>query len=83
MRDAGEVIYADVRGTAGIVEYENEDDMRYALKKLDDTELKTFDVSLTVTLYHPKNPCRSQSTILTIYMTITHLSSILLSVLDF
>lgn len=35
MRSAGEVGYANIEDNRGIVEYSNEDDMRYAIKKLD------------------------------------------------
>ncbi|XP_019419543.1 PREDICTED: serine/arginine-rich splicing factor SR34B-like isoform X1 [Lupinus angustifolius] len=45
MRKAGDVCFAQVfndggRGTTGIVDYTNYDDMKYAIKKLDDTEFR-------------------------------------------
>ncbi|KAM3228583.1 hypothetical protein ACQJBY_059926 [Aegilops geniculata] len=44
MRRAGDVCFAEVYreggGTIGIVDYTNYDDMKYAIKKLDDTEFK-------------------------------------------
>jgi len=47
MRKAGDVIFADVmkdhNGRSkgyGVVEYKSYDDMRYAIRKLDDTELE-------------------------------------------
>ncbi|XBI71641.1 hypothetical protein VPH35_065806 [Triticum aestivum] len=44
MRRAGDVCFAEVYheggGTLGIVDYTNYDDMKYAIKKLDDTEFK-------------------------------------------
>ena len=47
MREAGEVCYADVdkneRGT-GVVEFLHRDDMKYAVKNLDDTKFKSHEV---------------------------------------
>ncbi|XP_019428258.1 PREDICTED: serine/arginine-rich-splicing factor SR34-like isoform X3 [Lupinus angustifolius] len=44
MRKAGDVcfsqVFRDGRGTTGIVDYTNYDDMKYAIKKLDDSEFK-------------------------------------------
>ncbi|XP_071721785.1 serine/arginine-rich splicing factor SR34A-like [Rutidosis leptorrhynchoides] len=44
MRKAGDVCFADVSrdsdGTFGIVDYTNHEDMKYAIRKLDDTEFK-------------------------------------------
>ncbi|KAJ4764529.1 Serine/arginine-rich splicing factor 1 [Rhynchospora pubera] len=44
MRKAGDVAFSDVfresGGTVGIVDYTNYDDMKYAIKKLDDSEFK-------------------------------------------
>ena len=45
MKDAGDVIAASIRDGTGYIEYDNNEDMRYALKKLDDTDLETEDVS--------------------------------------
>ena len=44
MKDAGDVIAASIRDGTGYIEYDNNEDMRYALKKLDDTDLETEDV---------------------------------------
>lgn len=41
MRRAGPVIYAEVFGAGrGVVEFEYEDDLRYAIRSLDKTELR-------------------------------------------
>ncbi|XP_057439270.1 serine/arginine-rich splicing factor SR34B isoform X1 [Lotus japonicus] len=44
MRKAGDVCFSQVfhdgRGTTGIVDYTNHDDMKYAVKKLDDSEFR-------------------------------------------
>lgn len=45
MREAGDVCYADVyRDGSGVVEYLKYDDMKYALRKLDDTKFKSHEV---------------------------------------
>lgn len=63
MRDAGEVVYADVfkNGTA-VCEFKTKDDMQWALKNLNDTKFKSHEVSF------------SPSFILIIYLsyTLTH-----------
>lgn len=47
MREAGDVCYADVyRDGSGVVEYLRYDDMKYALRKLDDTKFKSHEVGL-------------------------------------
>lgn len=46
MREAGDVCFADVKNGTGIVEYQNEDDMKYAIRKLDDTEFRSHEVGL-------------------------------------
>ncbi|KAK6061062.1 hypothetical protein COOONC_01274 [Cooperia oncophora] len=44
MREAGEVCYADVsRDGVGVVEFTRLDDMKYALKKLDDTKFRSHE----------------------------------------
>ncbi|KAF6041203.1 SRSF1 [Bugula neritina] len=44
MREAGDVCYADVyRDGSGVVEYLKYDDMKYALRKLDDTKFKSHE----------------------------------------
>lgn len=46
MKAAGDVSYADVfRDGTGVCDYLNEDDLKYALKTLDDSELKTYRVN--------------------------------------
>ncbi|KAI1715429.1 RNA recognition motif domain-containing protein [Ditylenchus destructor] len=44
MREAGDVCYADVfRDGTGVVEYIRYEDMKYAIKKLDDTKFKSHE----------------------------------------
>jgi len=44
MRDAGDVCYSDVfKDGSGVVEYLKREDMKYALKKLDDTKFKSHE----------------------------------------
>lgn len=45
MEDAGDVLSTDIRDGKGYVEYSNNEDMRYAVKKITATELKTGTVS--------------------------------------
>ncbi len=45
MREAGDVCYADVfRDGTGMVEYLRHEDMKYALRKLDDTKFRSHEV---------------------------------------
>lgn len=45
MREAGDVCFTDVlRDGTGIVEYGRYEDMKYALRKLDDTKFKSHEV---------------------------------------
>ena len=47
MREAGDVCFADVyKDGTGACEYVRYEDMKYALKKLDDTKFKSHEVSL-------------------------------------
>uniref|UniRef100_A0A914R476 RRM domain-containing protein n=1 Tax=Parascaris equorum TaxID=6256 RepID=A0A914R476_PAREQ len=47
MRDAGDICYADVyKDGTGVVEYTKYDDMKYAVRKLDDTKFKSHEVNL-------------------------------------
>ena len=47
MREAGDVCYSDVfKDGSGVVEYMRREDMKYALKKLDDTKFKSHEVCL-------------------------------------
>jgi arginine/serine-rich splicing factor 1/9 len=41
MREAGEVVYADVVGGRGIVEFAREDDMIWALKNFDNRRFRS------------------------------------------
>lgn len=44
MREAGEVVYADVfRDGTGVVEFSHRDDMEYAVKNLDDSKFKSHE----------------------------------------
>ena len=45
MREAGDVCFADVyKDGTGVCEYVRYEDMKYALKKLDDTRFKSHEV---------------------------------------
>jgi len=49
MREAGDVCYADVyRDGSGLVEFMNYDDMKFAIKHLDDSKFRSHEVSLVV-----------------------------------
>lgn len=55
MREAGDVCYADVyRDGSGVVEYLRYDDMKYALRKLDDTKFKSHEVSTSFQIFVTK-----------------------------
>lgn len=44
MREAGDVCYADVfKDGTGVVEFQRRDDMKYAVKKLDDTKFRSHE----------------------------------------
>ena len=56
MREAGEVLYAEVYGDgSGIVEFAHSDDVKYAIKNLDDTEFRSHEVCMECVC-----PCYSQ-----------------------
>ncbi|WJX79773.1 Serine/arginine-rich splicing factor sr34b [Trifolium repens] len=67
MRKAGDVCFSQVfhdgRGTTGIVDYTNYDDMKYAIKKLDDSEFRNaFSKSyVRVREYDSRRDSRSPS----------------------
>lgn len=68
MRDAGDICYADVfRDGTGVVEYTNYDDMKYAVRKLDDTKFKSHEGEVSyirvreVNAASPSNRSRSGS----------------------
>lgn len=45
MREAGDVCYADVyRDGSGVVEFVNREDMKFAVKHLDDTKFRSHEV---------------------------------------
>jgi arginine/serine-rich splicing factor 1/9 len=45
MREAGDVCYADVfKDGTGVVEFLRYDDMKYAVRKLDDTKFRSHEV---------------------------------------
>ncbi len=47
MREAGDVCFADVsRDGTGVVEYMKYEDMKYAVKNLDDSRFKSHEVSI-------------------------------------
>lgn len=52
MREAGEVVYADVYkdGTA-VCEFKKHDDMKWAIKYLDDSKFKSHEVFFYISLY--------------------------------
>lgn len=51
MREAGDVCYADVfKDGTGVVEFLRYDDMKYAVRKLDDTKFRSHEVRQKVTL---------------------------------
>lgn len=48
---AGDVVYADVyRDGTGVVEFSRREDMKYALKKLDDSKFKSHEVFFLILL---------------------------------
>lgn len=52
MREAGDICYADVfHDGTGVVEFVRYEDMKYAVKKLDDTKFKSHEVCTHVTKY--------------------------------
>lgn len=47
MREAGDVCYADVyKDGTGVVEFLRYDDMKYAVKKLDDSRFRSHEASI-------------------------------------
>jgi arginine/serine-rich splicing factor 1/9 len=54
MKTAGEITYTDVyHDGTGVVEFEKLDDMKWALKTLDDTKLRTRAVSARFVVRKP------------------------------
>lgn len=63
MREAGDVCFADTfKDGTGVVEFLRHEDMKYAVKKLDDSRFRSHEVSLFVNdleyVYLPKKPRR-------------------------
>lgn len=55
MRSAGEVAFSDVfKDGSGVVEYTKYDDMRYALKHLEDSKLRSHEVKLKPLMFKKK-----------------------------
>ena len=49
MREAGDVCYADAyKDGTGVVEFLRHDDMKYAIKKLDDSKFRSHEVSILI-----------------------------------
>ena len=52
MREAGDVCYADVfKDGTGVVEFLRYEDMKYAVRKLDDTKFRSHEVDFYLILY--------------------------------
>lgn len=52
MREAGDVCYADVyKDGTGVVEFLRYEDMKYAVKKLDDSRFRSHEVNILMMLY--------------------------------
>ena len=55
MREAGDVCYADVyRDGSGVVEFTTKDDMKLAVKHLDDTKFRSHEVSCFICVFVEK-----------------------------
>ncbi|KAI7979683.1 Serine/arginine-rich-splicing factor SR34 [Camellia lanceoleosa] len=66
MRRAGDVcfsqVFRDASGTTGIVDYTNNDDMKYAIRKLDDSEFRNaFTRAIVRVREYKSSPSRSWS----------------------
>ncbi|XP_031485230.1 serine/arginine-rich-splicing factor SR34-like isoform X2 [Nymphaea colorata] len=65
MRCAGDVCFSQVfregRGTTGIVDYTNYDDMKYAIRKLDDSEFRNAFSRAYIRVREYDSPSRSHS----------------------
>ncbi|KAK9724904.1 hypothetical protein RND81_05G107200 [Saponaria officinalis] len=66
MRKAGDVCFAEVshdsEGTFGLVDYTNHEDMKYAIRKLDDTEFKNLKSKAYIRVKkYDSSPSRSRS----------------------
>ena len=65
MREAGDICYADVfHDGTGVVEFIRYEDMKYAVKKLDDTKFRSHEVSdcvMQLFYYHVPIPSQPQT----------------------
>lgn len=62
MREAGDVCYADVyKDGTGVVEFIREDDMRYAIKKLDDSKFRSHENEIAYIRVREEGRHRSRS----------------------
>lgn len=57
MREAGDVCYADVyKDGTGVVEFLRYEDMKYAVKKLDDSKFRSHEVSCLKIVHSDMSP---------------------------
>jgi len=62
MREAGDVCYADVfKDGTGVVEFLRKDDMKYAVRKLDDTKFRSHEGEVAYIRVKEDNPRGSRS----------------------
>lgn len=62
MREAGDVCYADVfKDGTGVVEFMRKEDMKYAVKKLDDTKFRSHEGDVAYIRVKEDNPRGSRS----------------------
>jgi arginine/serine-rich splicing factor 1/9 len=62
MREAGDVCYADVfKDGTGVVEFLRKDDMKYAVRKLDDTKFRSHEGEVAYIRVKEDNPRASRS----------------------
>ena len=61
MKKEGEVLYSSVHGDYGYVEFAHYDDMKHALKYLDDTELVSHGERSRIRVYRARDSSRSSS----------------------
>ncbi len=55
-------VFRDRHGMMGIVDYASKDDMKYALRKLDDTEFKVCSCGRLACQLHPCVSCQPSET---------------------
>lgn len=62
MREAGDVCFADVfKDGTGVVEFLRYEDMKYAVKKLDDSRFRSHEVGVCFQFQMPTYCCFSQN----------------------